>query len=55
MYYEIRDYPDDLPIRCETLEEARRRARRRVERHGFAVLIYEVCPLIGEKLLEQMS
>lgn len=52
MSYELRDYPDDLPIPCATLAEARRRAISRAEKFGFEVLIYEVCPLTGEKLLE---
>ncbi|WBU58594.1 hypothetical protein [Paracoccus sediminicola] len=55
MFYELRDHPDDLPIRCETLAEARRRARSRAERFGFAILIYEVNPFIGEKLLEEIG
>ncbi|MFD1796819.1 hypothetical protein ACFSC1_12580 [Paracoccus aurantiacus] len=55
MFYELRDHPDDLPIRCETLAEAKRRARIRVERFGFSVLIYEVSPFTGEKLLEEIG
>lgn len=55
MFYELRDHPDDLPVRCETLAEARTRARQRVARFGIEVLIYEVCPFEGEKLLELVS
>ncbi|WP_157994930.1 hypothetical protein [Paracoccus tegillarcae] len=55
MFYELRDHPDDLPIRCETLTEARKRARQRVERFGMEVLIYEVCSFEGEKLVEAVS
>lgn len=55
MFYELRDHPDDLPIRCETLAEAKRRARSRGEKFGISILIYEVCPLIGEKLLEEIG
>lgn len=55
MTYELRDYPDDLPIPCKTLAEARRRAQRRVEKFGMTVLIYEVCPFAGEKILEEIS
>ena len=55
MFYEIRDHPDDLPVRSKTLADAKQRARRRVEKFGIPVLIYEVCPLTGEKLLEEIS
>lgn len=53
--YEIRDYPDDLPIKCENLAEARRRAKARCEMFGIEVLIYEVCPLFGERLVDSYS
>lgn len=55
MFYELRDHPDDLPIRYETLTEAHKRARQRVNGFGIEVLIYEVCPFEGEKLLEVIS
>ncbi len=55
MFYELRDHPDDLPIRCDTLAEAQKRARSRRDRFGISVLIYEVCPLTGERLVEQVS
>lgn len=55
MHYELRDHPDDLPIICDTLAEARKRARQRVERFGFPVLIYEQDPFAGEKLIEEVS
>ncbi|WP_348671006.1 hypothetical protein, partial [uncultured Paracoccus sp.] len=55
MIYELRDHPDDLPIPCETLEEVRHRARRRAERFGIAVLIYEMDPFTGERLLEEIG
>ena len=54
MIYEIRDYPDDQPIPCETLAEARKRTRQRVRRFGGEVLIYEVCPFTGEKFIERI-
>ena len=49
--YEIRDDPDDLPIICATLAEAERRGRRRVARLGIEVLIYEMHPTRGERLI----
>jgi|GEM_PF-3332191 len=55
MIYELRDHPDDLPIRCETLAEARHRARRRSERFGIAVLVYKMDPFTGERLLEEIG
>lgn len=55
MTYELRDHPDDLPIICDTLAEARQRARQRVERFGFPVLIYEINPFIGERLVETVQ
>ena len=42
VHYELRDYPDDLPIICTTLAEAERKARHRVEHVGGPVLIYEM-------------
>ncbi|MFD1882020.1 hypothetical protein [Paracoccus pacificus] len=41
MIYELRDHPDDLPILCKSLAEARKRARARAARFGIGVLIYE--------------
>lgn len=55
MIYELRDHPDDLPIRCATLAEARKRGRQRRERFGIEILIYEIDPFEGEKLLEVVS
>ncbi|WP_299846361.1 hypothetical protein [uncultured Paracoccus sp.] len=55
MTYELRDHPDDLPIICATLAEARQRARQRVERFGFPVLIYELDPFAGERIIEEVS
>lgn len=52
MFYELRDHPDDLPVRCTTLAEARKRARQRLERFGIEILIYEIDPFTGEKLVE---
>lgn len=49
--YEIRDDPDDLPIICATLAEAERRGRRRAARLGIEVLIYEMHPTRGERLI----
>lgn len=49
--YEIRDDPDDLPIICATLAEAERRGRRRAARLGIEVLIYEIDPRGGERLI----
>ena len=49
--YEIRDDPDDLPIICATLAEAERRGRRRAARLGIGVLIYEMHPTRGERLI----
>ena len=49
--YEIRDDPDDLPIICATLAEAERRGRRRAARLGIGVLIYEIDPRCGERLI----
>ena len=42
MIYEVRDYPDDLPIICATKAEAIRRGRRRAARIGQPVLIYQM-------------
>ena len=55
MIYELRDHPDDLPIPCDTLEEARHRARRRAEQFGIAVLIYEIDPYRGERFIEEIN
>ena len=55
MIYELRDHPDDLPIPCDTLEDTRHRARRRAERFGIAVLIYEMDPFTGERLVEDVG
>lgn len=55
MFYELRDHPDDLPIRCDTLAEAYKRARSRVLRFGIEVLIYEVDPFEGDRLLDVVS
>lgn len=55
MIYEIRDHPDDLPIPCKTLAEARKRARQRVRNFGGEALIYELCPFTGEKLIERIG
>ena len=49
--YEIRDDPDDLPIICATLTEAERRGRRRAARFGIEVLVYEMHPARGERLI----
>ena len=49
--YEIRDDPDNLPIICATLAEAERRGHRRAARLGIEVLIYEVHPTRGERLI----
>ena len=49
--YEIRDDPDDLPIICATLTEAERRGQRRAARRGIEVLIYEMHPTRGERLI----
>ena len=49
--YEIRDDPDDLPIICATLAEAERRGQRRAARLGIEVLIYEMHPTRGERLI----
>ncbi|MFC3631673.1 hypothetical protein ACFOM8_19795, partial [Paracoccus angustae] len=49
--YEIRDDPDDLPIICATLAEAERRGQRRAVRLGIEVLIYEMHPTRGERLI----
>ena len=49
--YEIRDYPDDLPIICATLAEAKQRGRRRAARLGIEVLVYEMDPMRGERFL----
>ena len=50
--YEIRDDPDDVPIICATLAEAERRGRRRAARLGIEVLIYEMHPERGERLVD---
>ena len=55
MNYELRDHPDDLPIPCDTLDEARRRARHRAERFGIPVLIYEMDPFRGERFIEEIN
>ena len=55
MTYELRDHPDDLPIACDTLSEARRRARRRSELFGFPVLIYEIDPFTGKRFIEEVA
>lgn len=52
MFYELRDHPDDLPIPCETLAEAQRCARARAARFGISVLIYEMDPFTGERLVD---
>ena len=49
--YEIRDDPDDLPIIRATLAEAERRGHRRAARLGIEVLIYEMHPTRGERLI----
>ena len=49
--YEIRDDPEDLPIICATKAEAIRRARRRAERIGQPVLIYEMDDHYGERFI----
>lgn len=49
--YEIRDDPDDLPIICATLAGAERRGSRRAARLGIEVLIYEMHPTRGERLI----
>lgn len=51
MIYELRDDPDDLPIICATLAEAERRGRRRAASLGIEVLIYEMDPRRGERLI----
>lgn len=43
-HYEARDYPDDLPRIFETCAQAERYARKRSDRIGEPVLIYEVTP-----------
>lgn len=55
MLYELRDHPDDFPIIRATLADARKRARKRVEQFGFPVLIYEMNPFTGEKLIETVQ
>ena len=55
MFYELRDHPDDLPIPCETLAEARKRARARATRYGIGALIYEIDPFTGERFLEEID
>ena len=51
MIYEVRDDSDDLPIICATRAEAIRRGRRRAERIGQPVLIYEMDDQRGERLI----
>ena len=51
MTYEIRDDPDDLPIPCATFAEAERRGRRRADRIGSPVLIYEIDSRGGERFV----
>lgn len=41
-HYETRDEPDDLPTIHATLAAAERAARKRAQRIGAPVLIYEV-------------
>ena len=55
MFYELRDHPDDLRCRCESLAEARKRARARAARFGISVLIYEMDPFTGERLVEDVG
>ena len=55
MFYELRDHPDYLPIPCETLAEARKRARARATRYGIGALIYEIDPFTGERFLEEID
>ena len=41
-HYEVRDFPDDPPFIFTTLSAAERFARKRSDRIGDEVLIYEV-------------
>ena len=51
----LRDTPEDEPASCETLDEARDRAKHRAAAFGHSVLIYERSAFDGEKLVEEID
>ena len=55
MTWMLRDTPEDEPGSCETLDEARDRAKHRAAAFGHSVLIYERSAFDGEKLVEEID
>ena len=55
MTWQLRDTPEDEPASCNTLDEARDRARHRAAAFGHPVLIYERSAFDGESLVEEIQ
>ena len=55
MTWNLRDTPEDEPASCDTLDEARERARHRAAAFGHPVLIYERSAFDGESLVEEIQ